>query len=87
MLLIFEANGENVMLYLCETGDGKQKFRNRLFLGWFNTYANRGLYEVRTAEGKMDGMENFAALFIRLSNSRFQEVIDEFEEITSILFD
>ena len=83
----FEANGENVMLYLCETGDGKQKFRNRLFLGWFNTYAHHELYEVRTAEGKMDGEENFAALFIRLTNPRYHDVIEEFEEITSILFD
>ena len=83
----FEANGENVMLYLCETGDGKQKFRNRLFLGWFNTYAHRAQYEVRTAEGKMDGIDNFAALFIKISNPRYRDVIDEFEEITSILFD
>jgi len=25
------------MLYIAETGDGKQKFRNRLFVIWFNT--------------------------------------------------
>ena len=83
----FESNGNNVMLYLCETGDGKQKFRNRLFLGWFNTYAHRDRYVVRSAEGKMEGIDNFAALFIRLTNPQIDDILEEFNEITSILFD
>ena len=29
-----------------------------------NTYAHRDLYEVRSAEGKMEGVDNFAALFV-----------------------
>ena len=34
----FEVNGNEVMLYITETGDGKQMFRNRLFVRWFNMY-------------------------------------------------
>ena len=35
----FNSNND-VMLYLAETGDGKQIFRNRLFVMWFNNYQN-----------------------------------------------
>ena len=57
--IVFEANGNEVMLYITETGDGKQMFRNRLFVIWFNTYVHHDKYIIRTAEGKMDGEDNF----------------------------
>lgn len=83
----FRCNGNEVMLYLCETGDGKQKFRNRLFIQWFNNYKYRDLFLIRTAEGKMEGQDNFTALFIKKDNPHLQAIIEEFDEITSILFD
>lgn len=36
----FKANPE-ILLYLCETGDGKQASRNRLFIRWFREYAQK----------------------------------------------
>ena len=36
----FEKNND-VMLYITETGDEKQMFRNRLFVRWFNTYEKK----------------------------------------------
>ena len=80
----FEANGN---VYLTETGDGKQMFRNRLFVRWFNTYEFHDKYIIKTAEGKMDGMDNFMAIFVRKANPNSQYVIEVFELITSILFD
>ena len=49
----FRANG-GVLLYICATGDGMQKYRFHLFLRWFNTYEHRDLYEIRTVEDVMD---------------------------------
>jgi hypothetical protein len=83
----FEANGSEVMLYLCETGDEKEGLRNRLFIRWFNTYEHRDLYIIRTAEGKLDGVQNFTALFSRKDNPRLEELLAEFEETISIVFD
>ena len=40
----FEANGNEAMLYITETGDGKQMFRNRLFIRWFNLYSHHDKY-------------------------------------------
>ena len=48
------------MLYVTATGDGKQAFRHRLFIRWFNTYEHRDRYFIQTAEGIMDGQMNFA---------------------------
>ena len=83
----FDVNGSEVMLYLCETGDEKEGLRNRLFIRWFNTYEHRDLYIIRTAEGKLDGVQNFTALFSRKDNPRLEELLAEFEETISIVFD
>ena len=40
------------MLYVTETGDEKQSFRDRLFIRWFNTYEHHDLYYIQTAEGR-----------------------------------
>ena len=80
----FFACNDDVMLYLAETGDGKQKFRNRLFIIWFNNYENRHKYILKTAEGKMDGQDNFMALIAQIDNPRL--AIEEFEETADILF-
>ena len=82
----FFACNNDVMLYLAETGDGKQKFRNRLFVIWFNTYENRHKYVLRTAEGKMEGQDNFMAIIVKADNPRLSQAIKEFEETASILF-
>ena len=82
----FEQNNE-VMLYVTATGDGKQAFRNRLFVRWFNTYEHRDLYYIQTAEGKMDGQMNFVAIISRLTCPSLPQAIEEFSETISLLFD
>ena len=82
----FEQN-EEVMLYVTATGDGKQAFRHRLFIRWFNTYEHRDRYFIQTAEGIMDGQMNFAAIFSRLTCPHLSLAIEEFGETISLLFD
>ena len=82
----FEQNNE-VVLYLTATGDGKQAFRHRLFVRWFNTYDRRDQYYMQTAEGRMDGQMNFVAIFSRLNCPKLPQAIEEFSETISLLFD
>ena len=82
----FERNND-VMLYVTETGDEKQSFRDRLFVRWFNTYERHNLYYIKTAEGKMEGQMNFMAIISRKDNPRLQEAIQEFEDTISFIFD
>lgn len=83
----FEVNGHDTMLYLADTGDRKQAFRNRLFVRWFNIYEHRDLFVIKTAEGKMNGQMNFLAIISRKDNPMLAMVIEEFNETISFLFD
>lgn len=75
------------MLYLADTGDRKQTFRNRLFVRWFYSYEHRDLYYIQTAEGKMDGQMNFLAIISKKDNPMLPLVVDEFNETIAFLFD
>lgn len=83
----FFAMNQEVLLYLCETGDGKQAFRNRLFLRWFNQYENKNAYILISATGIVEGQENFAAMIIRRDNPDADIVISEFNETVELLLD
>ena len=83
----FEVNGDETMLYLADTGDRKQAFRNRLFVRWFNSYEHRDLYYIQTAEGKMDGQMNFLAIISKKDNTMLPLVLDELNETIAFLFD
>ncbi len=88
ILLIIEAffsANPDILLYICETGDGRQAFRSRLFIRWFNTYSKRDAYVMQTAEVQEGKTENFAALIVQKSNPRLTEILAEFDETISIL--
>ena len=88
ILLLIEAfftANPDILLYICETGDGKQAFRSRLFVRWFNTYSGRDAYVMETAEVQEEHTRNFAALIVQKSNPRLAEILAEFDETISIL--
>ena len=82
----FKCNND-VMLYITETEDGKQSFRDRLFVRWFHSYEHHEQFYIQTAEGKMDDQMNFMAIISRKDNPRLQQAIKEFEETICFLFD
>jgi len=56
-------------LYICESGDGKQLMRSRLFEYWFSSYQMKDKFILMPVSIEdMDGVENFAALIIRKDN-------------------
>ena len=88
ILLLIEAfftANPDILLYICETGDGRQAFRSRLFVRWFNTYSGRDAYVMQTAEVQEGNTRNFAALIVQKSNPRLFSILSEFEETINIL--
>ena len=83
----FFLQDNEALLYVTETKDKKQAFRNRLFVRWFNTYDNHDKYLIRTAEGKMNNQMNFIAIIMRKDNPRKEMIINEFDETVRFLFD
>lgn len=74
------------LLYICETGDGKQAMRNRLFHYWFSLYDRFSEFTCLSSSViDMDGVQNFATLIIRNDNPRLLNVINEFTETISLL--
>lgn len=81
----FEKN-QSALLYVCETGDGKQMTRYRLFTYWFDRFE----YSVRftclsTALAEKDGVMNAATLFVRNDNPQLQEIVNEFNNTAMLL--
>ena len=50
----FRSNLE-VLLYICDTSDGKESSRNRLFLRWFEKHATPGRFPICTAKACIEG--------------------------------
>lgn len=74
------------LLYICETGDGMQKMRSRLFQYWFSIYNEREEYlflpQIVYDE---EENENYAALIIRKDNPCFVELVSEFTDTINLL--
>ena len=79
-----EANPD-ILLYICETGDDKQRFRNRLFVRWFNNYSRRDEFVLKTAEVLDESVVNFAAMIVQRSNPRLNGILNDFDETIALL--
>lgn len=74
------------LLYICETGDGMQKMRSRLFQYWFSVYNEKEEYLfLSQVVYDEEGNENYAALIIRKDNPCFVELVSEFTETINLL--
>lgn len=82
----FRAN-PSILLYICETGDGKQTARSRLFLRWFKNYEGATELYLQDVEIESEGVMNYAALIIQRNNPDFSSIIETFNETISILQD
>jgi len=82
----FFAKNEAALLYICETGDGMQKMRNRLFHFWFGVYAEHDefLFLPQVVYDEEDN-ENYAALIIRRDNPKFNDLVTEFTNTITLL--
>ena len=82
----FFIKNQAALLYICETGDGMQRMRNRLFKYWFCLYGESDDYyfQPMTIYDEEDN-ENFAALIIRYDNPKFSEIVREFTTTVNLL--
>lgn len=76
----FRANPD-ILLYLCDNANDQQAMRSRLFLRWFNGYAQQANYYIRTEMVMDEGEENYVALIVQRSHPQLQMVIETFDEI------
>ena len=81
----FEKNQAG-LLYICETGDGMQKMRNRLFKYWFSIYEESDdYYFLPMTIFDEENNENYAALIVWYDNPQFREIVREFTTTINLL--
>ena len=80
----FRSNHE-VLLYMCDTSDGKEGGRNRLFLQWFNRYAEAGRFTICTANADVEGETIYVAIIVETRNPLHDYIISDFEKMSDML--
>lgn len=81
----FSCNNATI-LYICETGDGKQGLRSRLFESWYNASLRKAAFAVFSASiTDPEGVINYASIILRTDNPHFTEVIQEFSDTVRLL--
>jgi len=87
MLIIenFFNMNEAALLYICESGDGKQYMRSRLFEYWFSSYQMKDKFILMPVSIEdMEGIENLAALIIRKDNPNIIDIVADFSNTVAM---
>ena len=74
-----------ILLYLCDTSDGREAYRNRLFLTWFDHYAEKHLFTIRQAHAEIEGEGLFFCIIIDNRNPKLKDIVDDFEAKSALL--
>lgn len=75
----FDAN-PNILLYMCDTADGQQAERNRLFLRWFKSFNNGDQYIIKWDTVKDEGVSNYISIIVQSSNPNRDAIIETFKQ-------
>lgn len=79
----FFKENDSAMLYICDTSDGKQSARDRLFSMWFNSYEGNFNYTLSRVSMQIDGTYYYASLLISNSNPSYAEVLSAFKDFAN----
>ena len=74
----FFAQEEVVMLYICDTTDMRQEYRDRLFKAWFDTYIYNGSYTMYNACMTLDNVKYFSSIILRKDHPFHDNIISTF---------
>ncbi len=80
----FRSNLE-VMLYLCDTSDGREEYRNRLFLSWFEKYAQKNQFTICQAHTEIEGEGLFFCIVVENRNPKLKAITEDFEDKAAML--
>lgn len=81
----FFAKNQSVVLYFCDTVDGKQAVRDRLFSSWYELSENRMKYTFLHGGAEFDGVSYFASVLIKNDNPDLDEVIQAFNSFKLLI--
>lgn len=78
----FFAQKESVMLYICDTTDMRQEYRDRLFKIWFHTYEHSTSYSLYSEGMIIDNVHYFSSVLLRRDHPMHNKVLIAFHNFT-----
>jgi len=81
----FFRSNQHVLLYVCDTSDGKEGGRNRLFLRWFERHSTPERFTICTANAKVEDEMVYIAIIVDNSNPNLKAITDDFNETAEAL--
>lgn len=78
----FFKNNDVLLDYICDTSDGRQALRNRLFSHWFALYPRRKYFTLRSISVYYEDISFYASVLIKNDNPKYAEcllAVDNFE--------
>ncbi|MBR1800280.1 MAG: hypothetical protein IJ767_02110 [Bacteroidaceae bacterium] len=80
----FRANF-NVLLYICDTSDGREAKRNRLFLMWFEKHADPERFTIRTAHAQIEKETLYIAVIVEKRNPFYSDIQKQIDHDAALL--
>lgn len=80
----FNANND-IMIYICDTSDGRESSRNKLFLKWFDDAEAQERFVIRTAHANIEGQGFYTALIVEKRNPCLEAILQDFEVTAKLL--
>ena len=74
-----------IMLYMCDTSDGREEIRNRLFLSCFEKHADKKRFTICKAHANIEGQGIFFVIVIENSNPKLHAITAEFRKKADLL--
>ena len=76
-----------VAIYICDSMDGKQHIRNRLFQIWFDSYSKKDNYTLKTVSIYFEGTPYYSALLIHKDNEDHDTYLQLYQQFIQQLTD
>ncbi len=74
----FFTHKEVVMLYICDTADGRQASRDRLFRAWFYSFEESESYTLHTEGMMIDNVRYLSSVLLRKDHPLYMKVLSAF---------
>ena len=85
IILGFFENNNDILLYICDTDDGREANRNRLFIKWFTEAADKSLFTIKLAHCKVEHITFYGAIVLMKTHHQYDKILKEFEMMTENL--
>ena len=85
LIQAFFCQKEAVLIYICETGDNRQRQRFRLFESWFRVAGKGRFVSLSMDLVDEEGISNYAAIITRMDNPNLSFITKQFTETVELL--